>query len=255
MPDVHFASFASGRLLGSLTRIHAEAVALGRFRSIRTLTPRWLGRDYWAVHAETARRHRRGFGFWTWKPYVVRRLLGEIPAGDILVYCDAGCSLNVEGVPRLDTYASLAAGHPSQVLAFTLDQTVGAWTKRATLLAAAAPDEVRARPMVSATALVVRSSAVAADLVREWERRMGDLTIVDDSPSPGGEHPEFKAHRHDQSVFSLLAYEREIQTIPDETWWHPVWDERRDFPIHARRWRHRLPWSQDWMRRRLWPRW
>jgi hypothetical protein len=255
MAGVHFVSFASGRLAGSLARIRAEAAALGRFRSIRTLTPRWLGRDYWAVHAGTVRRHRRGYGFWTWKPYVLRRILAEIPAGDALVYCDAGCSLNVEGVPRLDAYADLAAAHPSQVLAFALDQTVGAWTKRAALVAAEAPDETRARPMVSATALVVRASAAGTDLLREWERRMADLRIVDDSPSPGGEHPEFKAHRHDQSVFSLLAHEREVQTIPDETWWHPVWDERREFPIHARRWRHRLPWSQAWMRRRLWPRW
>jgi hypothetical protein len=255
MSDVHFVSFASRRLAGSLARIRAEAAALGRFRSIHALTPRGLGKDYWAVHAETVRGQRRGYGLWTWKPYVVRRVLNEIPTDDVLVYCDAGCSLNVEGVPRLDAYAGLAAGHPAQMLAFTLDQPVGEWTKRATLQAAAASDEVRARPMVSATALVVRSSALAVELLREWESRMADLRIVDDSPSPGGEHAEFKAHRHDQSVFSLLAHERAILTIPDETWWHPVWDEHREFPIHARRWRHRLPWSQAWMRRRLWPRW
>lgn len=255
MPDIHFVSFASGRLAGSLRRIRAEAAALGCFRSIRALTPRWLGGDYWAVHGDTVRRQRRGFGLWTWKPHVLRRMLAEVPAGDLLLYCDAGCSLNVEGVPRLGEYAALAAEHPAQVLAFALDEPVAAWTKRATLLAARADDAIRTRPMVSATAIVARASAAAADLMREWESRMVDVRIVDDSPSPGGEDPAFRAHRHDQSVFSLLAHQRAVQTIPDETWWHPVWDERREFPIHARRWRHRLPWSQAWMRRRLWPRW
>lgn len=255
MPDVHFVSFASGRLGGSLARIRREAEALGCFRSLHALTPHWLGPDYWAVHAGTVRRQRRGFGFWTWKPHVLRRMLAEIPVGDVLVYCDAGCSLNVEGVPRLAEYADLAAGHPSHVLAFALDQPVRMWTKRAAIVAAAASDDVLARPMVSATALIARASAVAIDLMREWEARMADVGVVDDSPSAGGEHADFRAHRHDQSVFSLLVHERAIQTIPDETWWHPVWDERREFPIHARRWRHRLPWSQAWMRRRRWPRW
>jgi hypothetical protein len=151
---------------------------------------------------------------------------------------------------------ALAAGHPSQVMAFSLDGNVGEWTKRAALAAVAADDEeMRRRRMVLAGILVLVAGRATLDLVREWERRMADVRLVDDSPSPGGEHPEFKAHRHDQSIFTLLAHERGLQTIPDETWWPDAWDSSRRFPIHARRWRHRLPWSQAWMRRGLWPRW
>jgi hypothetical protein len=103
--------------------------------------------------------------------------------------------------------------------------------------------------------LVLVAGPATLDLVREWERRMADVRLVDDSPSTGGEHQEFKAHRHDQSIFTLLAHQRRLQTISDETWWPDAWDFSRRFPIHARRWRHRLPWSQAWMRRGLWPRW
>jgi len=52
-----------------------------------------------------------------------------------------------------------------------------------------------------------------------------------------------------------LAHSRGLQRIPDETYWENAWDESRRFPIHARRWRHRLPWSQAWMRRGRWPQW
>ena len=255
-PAVHFVSFANRRCGGSLARISREAEGMRRFSSIRAVDDHWLGADYWRVHADTVRRHRRGFGLYTWKPYVIRRTLESLPAGDTLLYCDAGCSLNAEGRGRLDDYVAMAAGHPSQALAFTLAGRVGEWTKRAALLAVEADDEpMRRSEMVLAGILVLTAGPVTLELVREWERRMADVRMVDDSPSLQGEHPEFRAHRHDQSIFTLLAHQRRLQTIPDETWWPEAWDGSRRFPIHARRWRHRLPWSQAWMRRGLWPRW
>ena len=251
----HFLSFADRRYAGSRARIGAEARGLDRFATVAAVDERFLPADYWRAHAATVRRHRRGFGLFTWKPHLIGRRLGELPAGDLLVYADAGCSLNREGRDRLDDYLALAAGHASGTLAFSLAGRVGEWTKRAALAAAGADDEaMRRREMVLAGILVLRAGPAAADLVAEWARRMADVSLVDDSPSPGGEHAEFRAHRHDQSIFTLLAHERGVRTIPDESWWEGRWDESRRFPIHARRWRHRLPWSQAWMRRGLWPR-
>jgi hypothetical protein len=253
MMNAHLLSFANRRYRGSLSRIRREAKVMKRFTSIHAVDERWLAPEYWQQHGETVRRHRRGFGLWTWKPYAIRRHLEQLPAGDMLVYCDAGCSLNAEGRPRLDEYFAIAAGHPTGVLAFTLDGRVGQWTKRATLVAFNADDSaMRAREMVAATALVFRVAPETLDLVREWETRMRNVSLIDDSPSPQGEHPEFRGHRHDQSIFTLLAYERALQRIPDETWFGDEWDGFRQFPIHARRWRHSLPWSQGWMRRGLW---
>lgn len=255
-PTAHLVSFANRRYAGSLARLRGEAAALGRFASVHTLDERALGADYLRQHAETIRRHPRGYGLWTWKPHVIARSLDTLPDGDMLLYCDAGCSLNAEGRVRLEEYLLLAAGHPAGVLAFVLDGTVGEWTKRHTLAALECDTAGhRRRPMISATCLVLRGGPTARDLVAEWAARMAELDIVDDSPSPDGEHPEFRAHRHDQSIFTLLAHARGLQAIPDETWWPSQWDARRAFPIHARRWRQRLPWPQWWMRHLPWPRW
>lgn len=256
IPAAHLVSFADRRYRGSLARLRGEAAALGRFATVRTLDERDLGAGYLARHGDTPRRHRRGFGLWTWKPAVIAATLADVPVGDLVVYCDAGCSLNAEGRPRLDDYLALAAGHPTGVLAFALDGTVGQWCKRAAL-AACDCDRPAARrlPMISATCLVLRSGVAARELVAAWWERMADLRLVDDSPSPGGEHPEFRAHRHDQSLFTLLAHPAAVLSIPDETWWPGAWHARRGFPIHARRWRQRLAWPQWWMRHVPWPRW
>jgi hypothetical protein len=252
----HLVSFANRRYSGSLARLRGEAAALGRFASIHLLDERALGLDYWRRHAETVRHHAHGYGLWTWKPCVIAARLAELPAGDVLVYCDAGCSLNREGLGRLEEYLAHAADHPSGVLAFSLDGTVGEWTKRRALAACGCDTaEARGRAMISATCLVLHAAPSARDLVREWAARMADLSLVDDSPSPGGEHPGFRGHRHDQSIFTLLAHARNLQTLPDETWWPDEWHARRDFPLHARRWKQRLPWPQWWMRHVPWPRW
>jgi hypothetical protein len=252
----HLISFANRRYAGSLARLRREAAAVGRFASVRTLDERALSPSYWLEHAETIRRHARGYGLWTWKPHVIAAALAELPPGELVVYCDAGCSLNREGLPRLEEYLALAADHPTGLLAFTLDGTVGEWTKRHALAACGRDTaEFRGQSMISATCLVLQSGPAARDLVAEWARRMADRSLVDDSPSPGGEHPEFRAHRHDQSLFTILAHDRGLATLPDETWWPGEWAAKRAFPIHARRWRQRLPWPQWWMRHVPWPRW
>ncbi len=254
--SAHLLSFANRRYAGSLARLRGEAAAVGRFAGVRTLDERALSASYWLEHADTVRRHPRGYGLWTWKPHVIAEVLAELQPGELLVYCDAGCSLNAEGAPRLEEYLNLAADHPAGLLAFSLDGQAREWIKRQTLSAFGCDTaEFCSRPMIMAGVLVLRSGPVVRDFVTEWAARMADLSLVDDSPSPGGEHQEFRAHRHDQSIFTILAHQRGVATIRDETWWPGEWDSKRAFPIHARRWRQRLPWPQWWMRHAPWPRW
>lgn len=256
VPPAHFVTFANRRYGGSLRRIRDQAKALDRFTTIRPLDERSLGNDYWQRHATTVRTHARGYGLWTWKPYVIAATLAEAAPGEMVVYCDAGCSLNVEGQHRFDEYLTLAAAHPTGMLGFELDGTVGEWTKRAAL-AALGQDTAATRrlQMISATCLVFQASAATRSLVHDWWEYMADPTVIDDTTSPGGEHPGFRGHRHDQSLFAVLAHQRNVSTIPDETWWPDCWHRMRQYPFHARRWRHRLPWSGWWMEHVPWPRW
>ncbi len=150
------------------------------FATARLRDDRSLDAAVRARLAETARRHPRGYGLWTWKPTVIGLTLAGVPDGDVVVYCDAGCSLNPEGRTRMVEYLARAAAHPSGVLAFALDGTVGEWTKRATLSAFCCDTPaIRSRPMVSATCLVLRNSAPVRDLVAAWAAGMADLALVD----------------------------------------------------------------------------
>ena len=51
-----------------------------------------------------------------------------------------------------------------------------------------------------------------------------DHFYINDNPSHEQNHEEFKDHRHDQSVFSLMSKKYKFYCIPDETYWAPNWN-------------------------------
>ena len=62
-----------------------------------------------------------------------------------------------------------------------------------------------------------------------------DHFYINDNPSHELNHEEFKDHRHDQSVFSLMSKKYKFYCIPDETYWAPDWNRSgKDYPI----WKH-----------------
>ena len=222
------------------------------FASVTLLSAADLGPDYWATCGEFVRTHpRRGYGFWSWKPYIIQRHLATLPAGDILLYVDAGYSLNVEGLARLQGYLDQTIAHASGWFVFETSHTMGPYTKRSLLRTHDCDDvETRALPMLQAGCQFILARPDNVALAKRWYECMQIRELIDDSPAPD-EAPGFIAHRHDQSVFSILAHRHGVAHKPDETYWPTDWNGRLDYPLHTRRWKHRIGWPTAWMRRPL----
>jgi len=50
----------------------------------------------------------------------------------------------------------------------------------------------------------LRRTPVVERLLTAWERLVQELPLVDEALEPEGEDPQFAAHRHEQSLWSLL---------------------------------------------------
>jgi hypothetical protein len=232
-------SFADRTMRGSLRRLDREARAMGVFSHRFLSTDRDLDAEFWTRHREFILRHPRLFGYDIWKPHIVQRALAGLPAGAILFYCDAGCSLNPEGVARFREYLAMARAHPSGSLAFTGGLPEVEWTKRDVLdrLGFTAPEQLESSQVWGGMFFLVKMPATVR-LVERWSELTQEYHLVDDSASEKPEHPRFREHRHDQSIFSILFKEAGGLAIPDETWWPGTWQTHRQYPIHARRWKH-----------------
>ena len=51
--------------------------------------------DFWSQHSNFIEHNRRGYGYWLWKPYIIKKTMEEMKDGDILLYLDCGCEIDV----------------------------------------------------------------------------------------------------------------------------------------------------------------
>jgi hypothetical protein len=246
MPTIrlHLVTFAGGGIHwdSAARRLCMEASGGRVFDSITRVTPRDLAgdADWSSQHAEFARLNDRGYGYWLWKPFLIRKFLRELANDDVLLYLDAGCDLNLRGETtktRLLGYQARALDE--ELLAFTTPHPVINWTKRDSLeyfgMDASSAASLHQH---EACALLFSARDKSRGLVEEWyaASTLDGYRLLDDSPSKAEESPEFIEHRHDQALLSCLLHSTGHPSYPREHWFHPDWGlQGRDFPIWATR--------------------
>lgn len=61
---------------------------------------------------------KRGGGYWIWKTEIIEKRLNEINENDILIYLDAGCSINIHGKKRFDEYIKMISESNKGIISF-----------------------------------------------------------------------------------------------------------------------------------------
>ena len=97
----------------------------------------------------------------------------------------------------------------------TCSNTEHTWTKRdCFVLMDCDQPRYRDTPQVRTGFSAWRRTPFAMAFVEEWLRLVQDERLVTDLPSQCGlpDHPAFRQHRYDQSIFSLLCKKRGVAT-------------------------------------------
>lgn len=254
-------SFADSRLRPSARRLARQAAAMRSYGDVVIMDERDLEPAFRARHRDRLRRGTRGFGYWVWKPEVLRHVHATCADGDILHYVDIGCHLHPPGRVRLEEYCALAADAECGILAFALRLPEGHvagrwhghppsalaerfWSKGDLLdhFGVRHRKDVVDTPQVIATQFVMRCGPAVRAFLDRWAAVWADdFTLVDDTPSRSENLPGFIEHRHDQSVFSVLCKLGGVPTLSAAECEFPAPDGRADwaalasFPVHARR--------------------
>ena len=224
-------------------------------RSEKDLDPEFVKKFQWALKSNV-----KGFGYWCWKPQIILQTLKLLKENDTLLYLDAGCHLNPNGLWRLNEYFAIAEKSETGILAFQArepeppfphdgrwlpDLRERYWTKGDVLDYFC----VRDRPNITdsqsfgAGIILFRNCDPARSFLEEWRAVFEqDFGNIDDTPSKSGNLPGFKGHRHDQSIFSVLAKLRGVSTVSAYEYWYPQpntkqpdWEVLKDYPILAKR--------------------
>lgn len=201
-------------------------------------------------------REGRGYGYWLWKPLVLRRVLAEhLETSEVALYLDVGCEVNRNpvAISRLRHRAAIAS--KSGVLAEQMKALEQVWTKRDLLDELRVGAVERATGQVSATWILAAPHQRTVDFLEQWIdlATREDFRFLDDSPSRTGEAESFVEHRHDQSIFSILYKRSEFPFLPSDGQWAGLGGTWRgaDRPIWTVRNRGGETVLPDWMSRPL----
>lgn len=237
-----FITFANSRMIPSLNRIKKQAELMGCFDRIVVMSDKDLDEDFKHKYRERLKKGTRGYGYWIWKPYIILNELKKMQEGDELLYVDAGCHLNPSGRTRLDEYFAAVAQGEIKVGGFKLSDKHNEkrWTKMDLLIQmnVLKKQEILETGQIEGGHVILKKCDNSISLIEDWFSISQQMNLIDDSPSVAPNYPEFKEHRHDQSVFSLLCKMRGAvefsasEVYPDD---EVSWDKLHDCPIHDRR--------------------
>ena len=233
-------SFVDARHARVAARFQREASKFSFFDYVKIFSETDLDPGFVATLGPRLSPSVRGFGYWAWKPQVILQTMRAREDGDIILYADGGCRLNHRGVARLRFYIDKVAGSEVGVLGFQSRFPEKHWNKGDLLSLFGFYDSpaVLDSGQVIGGVVLIKVCEGSRQLVNDWRRTfMEDFSRIDDSQSLVPNHSGFRGHRHDQSIFSLLAKSRGavLLSASEELEQSRFSSLREPFPIHARR--------------------
>jgi hypothetical protein len=155
---------------------------------------------------------KRGAGYWLWKPYIILDALRKIEYNDFLIYMDSGAAL----ISDPDSYLEMI--DEKGILSFSMVQRTSKWTKGDCFYLINHEDDVykfSEMNQLQGTYIFFKKTESSIQFVKKWLNICTNKNAITDYSNIYIDNmSDFIDHRHDQSIFSLLAYNEGIMNIP-----------------------------------------
>jgi len=164
-----------------------------------------IDEDFRLAHDDILKQPR-GFGYWLWKPYFCKRVWDTLSVGDVLVYLDGGLVMTGD----LSPYIQRAVRSKSGGLAFEQWIHQRDFCKPETFIAMDMSVARYGRLLQFwAAIIIVQKRETNLSFFDEWLSYCTIPGLIDDTPSKIKTTYKYK-HRHDQSIYSLMAWRYEF---------------------------------------------
>jgi hypothetical protein len=217
-----FITFGNQKFVQCRARIVREAQSTGVFHVCKAYNDQILRQDtaFWRKHGDFLERNPRGYGYWLWKPYIICKELEDMKDDEVLVYADSGCAFQPQQKAKLLEHIQRVRDDPNGMFLYHMPvHTLHMWSKQYSLDRLNKDGKVDIElPICVAGILYLRKCNFTTDLMNQWKNTIEtDPALVTDVLT-GRENPNFKEHRHDQTVLSLLARRAGVNMLLDDTY-------------------------------------
>ena len=158
----------------------------------------------------------KGNGYYLWKPYFLNKAYRELGAGDYLIYTDAGSVY----VNRIEYLIDCMEREGQELMVFSLQKEMleRKYTKRdAFVLMGCDNPRFTDTPQSIGGYVILKKSDFVEKFIAEDLSYAQDARMITEQNNTLGfdNYPEFIAHRHDQSVWSLMVKKYDLKRFRD----------------------------------------
>ncbi len=161
--------------------------------------------------------HKRGAGYWAWKPQIILQELLKLNCDDVLVYCDAGRTPYNRFKMRPDRLIKKAREN-GFITGVAIHQhgCLSKWTKRDAFIRLKMDTPMaHCSPVIQAGWSFWTPTPKAFFFLEAWRDSCEDQACLTDQENIEGfvNLLDFKDHRHDQSLSSILTLKLDASYI------------------------------------------
>ena len=245
---ITFLTFANTNYM-STDRIKKQAEEFEIFDNILSKTELDIP-EFIKKHEQFINYYKPGYGYWIWK-HDSKIKLNE---NDILIYCDAGIYLNINGKKRLLYYLNKLDDIISLVTFSTNDKYKAQYYVKSDAIMNYYPNfNSELNNACYAGIMIIKKNKESVNLITEWLELCENYHYIDRSPSNQyRETSIFCGNDCDNGLYNLCLAKHKIShaIYPDETNIYidgqqihhmmtdipdELWDELKDKPIQVRR--------------------
>lgn len=251
-------AFASKDLSNSAKRLKIQAKETKYYDQIRILSPDDFDKDMQEIYQEIlSTRSNRGYGYWFWKPFFLKKIMNEINEGDIVHYLDIGCHIQNKN-NRFYDYLDLIFDNEKWIVTFQYHDNNNqfakdiSFSKREEFKYTKADlfeyynflenKDITHTPQFWAGSFFLAKKPNSLNFLDQWLKVFKEnINLIDDSSSTIKNFDGFLENRHDQSVFSLLCKKNNIKSLSAyECEWGEkdnkrTWEHNFNNPVLAKR--------------------
>jgi hypothetical protein len=223
MKKIHI-SFGDEKYSRSLDLLEKTSLEIGKVdQFIRYTQEQLKHEEFWKKNQFILTRPR-GAGYWLWKPYIILETFKNLEDGDVVLYSDAGLKV----LDNLNVLFEITQKLPNNGKVIFKVPWVGAqhiakiWIKRdCFVLTNCDEPKYWNAPMTNGAVSLWVKNEENFIFLNEWLHYLRDTRIVTDDPNMCGKpnFMEFKDHRHDQAVLTLLVAKYNFELFRDPTQW------------------------------------
>lgn len=235
---IHFITYGSNKFANRAVQLCKEARSTGWFSSVECYNPESLDKEFTNKFAHILNQPRIG-GYGIWRPYIIKKRLKEIKENDILIYLDAGCTINTQGRDRFNEYINMINQSDKGIISFQMPHKEKCWTTKEIFNHFGIDinsEDANSGQYLDGILIMKNNDNTRKNINMWYDTIYSNVLLFTDHYNDKNQIEQFRDNRHEQSILSIVRKICGSIRLQDETYFEPFGNEMsKRYPFWATR--------------------